>query len=278
MSISDSEDEPLALSSHALAALAEFKAEEDARLKEFERLQELAEAKAAKKAPISMAAFMEDWNKSQFWYSDETAGFLARQLLEGADADTTIAIVSAPSVFVALHNILTARDESEVRPKVFLLEYDNRFNVFPEFVFYDFAQPFKLPGELKGAVDRVVVDPPFLSEDCQTKSKLAPQSSRAVNSPAGVSSRKKAPMLIKVFWFPAAMSVRWMMKPDAAEKGRIIISTGERMAELVNKVYKPLGVRTVTYEPTHERGLSNEFWCYANFECKDWTWRETAAS
>ncbi|KAK1638107.1 putative N6-adenine methyltransferase-domain-containing protein [Colletotrichum phormii] len=245
MSISDSEDEPLTLSSHALAALAEFKAEEDARQKEFERLQELAEAKAAKKAPISMAAFMEDWNKSQFWYSDETADFYARRLLEGADADTTIAIVSTPSVFVALHNILTARDENEARPKVFLLEHDNRFNVFPEFVWYDFAQPFKLPGELKGAVDRIIIDPPFLSEDCQTKT---------------------------------AMSVRWMMKPDAAEKGRVIVSTGERMSEIVLKVYKPLGVRTATYEPTHSRGLSNQFCCYAGFECDGWTWREGDAN
>ncbi len=27
-----------------------------------------------------------------------------------------------------------------------LLEHDNRFAVFSEFVFYDFAQPVKLPG------------------------------------------------------------------------------------------------------------------------------------
>jgi NADH dehydrogenase (ubiquinone) 1 alpha subcomplex subunit 9 len=55
---------------------------------------------------------------------------------------------------------------------VVLLEHDNRFAVFPEFVYYDFAQPLKLPAELKGACDRIVVDPPFLSEDCQTKGVL----------------------------------------------------------------------------------------------------------
>jgi len=32
------------------------------------------------------------------------------------------------------------------RPKLLLLEHDNRFSVFPEFVFYDYAHPFKLPG------------------------------------------------------------------------------------------------------------------------------------
>jgi putative N6-adenine methyltransferase len=28
-----------------------------------------------------------------------------------------------------------------------LLEHDDRFGVFPEFVFYDFQQPLKLPGK-----------------------------------------------------------------------------------------------------------------------------------
>ena len=34
----------------------------------------------------------------------------------------------------------------ETKPKMILLEHDNRFAVFSEFVFYDFAQPVKLPG------------------------------------------------------------------------------------------------------------------------------------
>lgn len=51
-----------------------------------------------------------------------------------------------------------------------LLEYDVRFAVFgPESVAYDFANPLRLPAELKGKFDRIVCDPPFLSEDCQTK-------------------------------------------------------------------------------------------------------------
>jgi hypothetical protein len=39
-------------------------------------------------------------------YADETATLLARELLDGATADMTVAVVSAPSVFVALKNIL----------------------------------------------------------------------------------------------------------------------------------------------------------------------------
>jgi hypothetical protein len=33
------------------------------------------------------------------------------------------------------------------QPNLYLLEFDERFNVFPEFVFYDFKSPFKLPRE-----------------------------------------------------------------------------------------------------------------------------------
>lgn len=68
-----------------------------------------------------------------------------------------------------------------------LFEFDERFAVFKDdFTFYDFKQPLKLdrefvritPGKgilkhdiasLKGAFDRIICDPPFLSEDCQSK-------------------------------------------------------------------------------------------------------------
>lgn len=65
------------LSSHALDALKDFYHERDTRAKEFEQLKAAAEEKAAAgeggagepalKYPLSMAAFGEDWNKSQFW-------------------------------------------------------------------------------------------------------------------------------------------------------------------------------------------------------------------
>jgi hypothetical protein len=67
------------------------------------------------------------------------------------------------------------------RPQVHLLEFDRRFEVFREFTFYDFEKPTTLPSmnltldianiivEFKGAFDRLLCDPPFLSEACQTK-------------------------------------------------------------------------------------------------------------
>ena len=171
------------MSSSALAALKEFYADRDTRLKQFEDLKAVAEEESSNTSanPLSIEAFAEDWNESQFWvrfqpsrsqrqeanegpqYSDETATILAQELLRGAGGETKIAVVSAPSVFVQLKNILVCQGRELVRreaanasqaasgkdahqkPKIWLLEFDKRFEVFSEFVFYDFKQPLKLP-------------------------------------------------------------------------------------------------------------------------------------
>jgi hypothetical protein len=39
-------------------------------------------------------------------YSDETATILAEELLSGADEKTVVAVISAPSVFVQIRNII----------------------------------------------------------------------------------------------------------------------------------------------------------------------------
>jgi hypothetical protein len=62
-----------------------------------------------------------------------------------------------------------ASGEHKCRPEIKLLEIDERFGVFKEFVRYDFEKAIQLPAEMKGAFDRIICDPPFLSEDCQTK-------------------------------------------------------------------------------------------------------------
>jgi tRNA1(Val) A37 N6-methylase TrmN6 len=62
-----------------------------------------------------------------------------------------------------------ASGEYKCRPEIKLLEYDERFAVFKEFVQYDFEKAMQLPPEMKGSFDRIICDPPFLSEDCQTK-------------------------------------------------------------------------------------------------------------
>ncbi|WZH46522.1 Protein-lysine N-methyltransferase EFM5 [Fusarium acuminatum] len=247
------DEEPISLSSHALAALAEFHAEKDAHEKNFEKLRTGAAPRAGAglgvvepededpvtedvdNEPLSMAAFTEDWNESQFWFLDETALALADQLLDGVSSSSTIGVVSTPSVFIALKNRLRLWP-IEDRPRLVLLEHDHRFSVFPEFVFYDFQRPLQLPGNLKGSLDSVIIDPPFFSSDCQTK---------------------------------FALTGRWLVKPKSP---RVIVCTGERMAPIIGKLYRSLGVYATTFEPAHA-GLSNHYYCYANFESSTWDWR-----
>lgn len=55
----------------------------------------------------------------------------------------------------------------------YLLEYDTRFSVYgADFIFYDYRSPLEIPKELGSSFDVVVADPPFLSEECLTKTAL----------------------------------------------------------------------------------------------------------
>jgi hypothetical protein len=71
------------------------------------------------------------------------------------------------------------------------------------------------------------------------------------------------------------MGTHWTAATDG-KKGKVIVCTGERMADLIERVYRPVGLLNTTFEPKHARGLSNEFRCYANFECESWKWRDAA--
>jgi EEF1A lysine methyltransferase 1 len=240
----DVDDDVPQLPADTLQLLQQFNQERDEQAKRFDELKNQAESRF-EKGKLSMDLFGEDWNASQFWYTDETARTLAKQLLDNADADSAVAVVSAPSVYIQLRNIL-AEAETMPRPRLCLLEFDKRFEVLgPDFVYYDYQEPLNLPADLKGEFDRVICDPPFLSEDCQTKT---------------------------------ALTVRYLAKSWAAPANgrknnddlRLISCTGERMEQLIAKLYGSIGVRTTTFEPKHSKGLSNEFRCYANFICADW--------
>lgn len=118
------------------------------------------------------------------------------------------------------------------------------------------------PASMKGAFDRIICDPPFLSDDCQTKGKDV--------TLARPNNAELTPSL-------AALTVRWLAKTwDPASstiEQRLILCTGERMETLANKLYAKTGLRTTTFYPEHSKGLSNEFRCYANFECESWKWQ-----
>ncbi|CAL9737857.1 protein-lysine N-methyltransferase Efm5p [Monosporozyma servazzii] len=244
MSDSDSDsgsDIELTLSANALAALAEFKLEEQQRQEEFQKLHdETNEEYQRKKREEGMALFKEDWQLSQFWYSDSTADMLADALLDGANEDTVIAVVSAPSVFAAIQK----KPASELPTKhIYLFEYDKRFELLAgkeHFAFYDYNDPLEFDSPIRGKVDRLLIDPPFLNEDCQTKSSitakalLVPESERSAN-----------------------------------QASRLISCTGERMHEVIFRLYPTSKI--TSFIPEHANGLSNEFKCYANFEWKGWS-------
>ena len=71
------------------------------------------------------------------------------------------------------------------------------------------------------------------------------------------------------------MTVRWLSKDakSAETQGpRLVFCTGQTMEELILRLHP--GVKTTTFDPQHAQGrLSNDFRCYANFECGLWSWR-----
>lgn len=237
-------DDDLALSLHALAALQEFKRDEEARNKEFEKLYKQLQDDYDRQVSIDL--FQEDWQLSQFWYTDETADILAKALLEGADEDTVICIASAPSVYAAVTRI----PKEEVPTKhIYLLEFDKRFQAMApkHFFFYDFNEPENVPEILRHKCHRLLIDPPFLEELCQIKSAQAARNLLAEDHGKLTKSGDK------------------MFK--------LVSSTGERMRDVIKKAYPETSL--TSFLPEHKNGLSNEFRCYASFEGSYWKYDAT---
>ncbi|KAG0072404.1 hypothetical protein BGZ89_006432 [Linnemannia elongata] len=171
MSASDSEPE---LSSETLKILQQVMQEQQEQQERFEKLRQQAEdrfdeAQESNKdlSQITMDFFREDWQLSQFWYDDNTSEQLAREVLENTDKDSLVCCISSPTAYVKLMSMKPPTQNNN-----FLFEYDTRFDVYGrQFIHYDYSHPleFRLAQELKSSVDLIVVDPPFLSEECLTK-------------------------------------------------------------------------------------------------------------
>ncbi len=54
---------------------------------------------------------------------------------------------------------------------MFLFEYDHRFGdaYGDQFIFYDYRNPEDVPAFLANSFDFLLIDPPFLSEECAEK-------------------------------------------------------------------------------------------------------------
>ncbi|KAF9132989.1 hypothetical protein BGW39_010882 [Mortierella sp. 14UC] len=175
MSGSDSEPE---LSVETLRILQQVMQEQQAQQERFEQLRQQAEDRfdAAQEdsntndkdlSQITMDFFREDWQLSQFWYDENTSEQLAREVLENSDKESVVCCISSPTAYVKLMSMKPPTQNNN-----FLFEFDTRFDVYGrQFIHYDYSHPleFRLAPELKSSVDLVVVDPPFLSEECLTK-------------------------------------------------------------------------------------------------------------
>lgn len=144
----DDDDIPQ-LSATTMAALQEFYAE---------KLQQL------NTNDNESQNFKENWQLSQFWYDDRTAEYLAKEAFAASGENGKICCLSSPTAF---------RKMKKLKPSgsiLKLLEFDRRFESFGEdFLFYDYNDPLNLPAEWEHYFDVVVADPPFLSEECLTK-------------------------------------------------------------------------------------------------------------
>ncbi|CAH2044792.1 unnamed protein product, partial [Iphiclides podalirius] len=152
----EDEDVPT-LSAETFAALQEFYAEQ-------QRRQEILNKLEAENKLNQNIIFEENWQLSQFWYDEETVQKMVRVIDKILPDGGKVALISCPTLFVPLKRQIGGR------ATVTLLEFDRRFEVHaPDFVFYDYNFPDKLPPEMARAYDLVVADPPFLSEECISK-------------------------------------------------------------------------------------------------------------
>lgn len=113
----------------------------------------------------SNTIFQENWQLSQFWYSDETIKQLSNIAVSAVGTNGKIALISCPSLYQSIKKKLGLSGE------VALFEYDRRFSVFGiDYNFYDYKTPLPEVLENKSRYyDLVIADPPFLAEECLTK-------------------------------------------------------------------------------------------------------------
>ena len=200
----EEEEKPISLSALSSGTLAALQAV-------------LREREAAVEACASDPFAAEDWGKSQFVYTAGTAATLAA---ECARLGTSVACVSCPTLFRTLL-------DSHPTVRCHLLEFDEKYSSRGSFTLYDYNQPTDLPTELLHSFDVVVADPPYLAEECLSKT---------------------------------AQTVHLLLRTP--ESPRLLL-TGAVMRGVARRV---LGVQPVSFRPQHASKLGNEFLCFASYQ------------
>lgn len=118
---------------------------------------------------------------SQFWYDDETTRQLVDIILKATLPNSRIALISCPTLYKDLKKACSQNEGTQLKPfclicdlikylLVTLYEYDKRFSCYgADFVPYDYKSPLDIPRDKSSYYDLVIADPPFLSDECLTK-------------------------------------------------------------------------------------------------------------
>jgi len=103
----------------------------------------------------------EDWELSQFWYTNETADNIMKLIANYAQKNkkVNIALLCTPSLYRAY---LRNKNQME-NLNIALFEFDKRFSIFGDaFNFYDLNKPLDIDNIHHKKYDIIVADPPFL--------------------------------------------------------------------------------------------------------------------
>ena len=132
-----------------------------------------------------------------------------------------IALVSCPSLYEHVKRL------QPLNLKLF--EYDERFSRYgTDFQVYDYskADNHMYLEEYSGEFDLILVDPPFLSEECIEK---------------------------------VSKTITKML----AKNGKLVLCSGKAVRVWAEKY---MNLKICMFQPEHERNLGNEFASYANFD------------
>lgn len=174
---------------------------------------------------------------SQFWYNDRTkrllAGVCAQLVQPGASPPLSIALLSCPSLY---DRIRAANPAGTVS----LFEFDARFAAYGrDFVHFDYKRGSAADVEYlqphHGQYDVIIVDPPFLAEECIER---------------------------------MSHIVRRLRRDEHSSK--VVLCSGQVVADWAAE---HMALRPCQFHPEHERQLGNEFTSYANFDLDEFIQR-----
>lgn len=193
---------------------------------------------------------------SQFWYNNSTVRDLVKIAKKTLNPGDKLALISCPTLYKLMKDELETNCEGMIslgliinayklfNIAVHLYEYDLRFSVFgSDFIKYDYNTPLKVPQIYQEYYDLVIADPPFLSEECLTKT----------------AETIKYICKEKIILCTGNLAKIFLMLIELL----VLSVLGATMSSLAKVL---LNLDKVNFEPTHRSNLANEFYCFSNYD------------